>query len=388
VIPTRRRRPKGDADSPRSATQRLFPSYREGRHADTGQLRSRAPAEIRADPVQATLAAVAVVFAVAALALAPALIVRAASLAALIHSRCARTTEAHSAALPTQPATMASDAVDTSAFSGGSLLLAWQLKDKHVLLVGGGDVASGRIESVLVADARITLVCPSDGLHPLTRRLLAACPDRITHHDRLFEESDLAGVDMALTAIDDTDASRAICALCRAARIPVNVADVPPSCDFYFGSQVRDGPLQVLISTNGQSPKLANLIRRRIEAAIPPNAGAAIEKVGSLRQKLRARAPGVGGALGKRRMRWMIDVCTAWDMEELAALDEDMMVRLLDEGWEKDRVPPPRELGAPSHADLAHANKLLSNGLPVAGGFLAGAACAVVGMMIWARQQR
>ena len=65
--------------------------------------------------------------------------------------------------------------------SGGSLLLAWQLKDKHVLIVGGGDVASGRIESVLVADARVTLVSPSAGLHPLTKKFIEQYPDRITY---------------------------------------------------------------------------------------------------------------------------------------------------------------------------------------------------------------
>ena len=54
--------------------------------------------------------------------------------------------------------------------AGGSLLLAWQLKDKNVLIVGGGDVASGRIESVLVADAHITLISPSNVLHPLTNQ--------------------------------------------------------------------------------------------------------------------------------------------------------------------------------------------------------------------------
>ena len=42
--------------------------------------------------------------------------------------------------------------------AGGSLLLAWQLKDKNVLLVGGGDVAASRIENILIADARITLI--------------------------------------------------------------------------------------------------------------------------------------------------------------------------------------------------------------------------------------
>lgn len=100
---------------------------------------------------------------------------------------------------------------------------------------------------------------------------------------------------MVLTAVDDVEKSREICALCRKRKIPVNVADIPPSCDFYFGSQIRSGPLQIMISTNGQSPKLANLIRRRIENSLPEGVGEAIEKVGTLRCKLRERAPGVGG---------------------------------------------------------------------------------------------
>jgi len=155
----------------------------------------------------------------------------------------------------------------------------------------------------------------------------------------------LDGMDMVLTAIDDVQQSREICALCRKLKIPVNVADIPPSCDFYFGSQIRHGPLQIMISTNGQSPKLANIIRKKIEKTIPEYAGDAIEKVGELRSKLRERAPGVGGPLGKRRMRWMVDVCTSWEMEELALLDDEMMAKLLDDGWEKNRVPNPQELG-------------------------------------------
>ncbi|KAF8836345.1 siroheme synthase [Paxillus ammoniavirescens] len=228
---------------------------------------------------------------------------------------------------------------------GGSLLLAWQLKNKHVLIVGGGDVASGRIESVLVADARITIICPSTGLHPLTKRFING-PYTITYHDRLFGGADdLLDVDMVLTAIDDVEQSRIICSLCRERKIPVNVADIPESCDFYFGSQIRDGPLQIMISTNGQSPKLANIIKKKIENNLPEHAGEAIEKVGELRSKLKDRAPGVGGEISKRRMRWMIDVCTSWEMAELAQLDNTMMERLLDDGWEKNTVPRPEEVG-------------------------------------------
>lgn len=228
---------------------------------------------------------------------------------------------------------------------GGSLLVAWQLKSKHVLIVGGGDVASSRIESVLVADARVTIISPSTGLHPLAKKFIDG-PHQITYHDRVFCGSDdLDGVDMVLTAIDDVAQSRVICALCRERKIPINVADIPESCDFYFGSQIRDGPLQIMISTNGQSPKLANLIKRRIERNLPDQAGKAIEKVGELRAKLKGRAPGVGGQVSKRRMKWMVDICTSWEMEELAALNEGMMKRLLDDGWENSTVPRPEAVG-------------------------------------------
>ena len=234
---------------------------------------------------------------------------------------------------------------DSPTLGDGSLLIAWQLKSKHVLIVGGGDVASGRIESVLAADARVTIICPSTGLHPLTKKFIDG-PYQITYHDRVFGGADdLIGVDMVLTAIDDVTQSRIICSLCRERKIPVNVADIPESCDFYFGSQIRDGPLQIMISTNGRSPKLANLIKRKIEHSLPQQAGKAIEKVGELRAKLKERAPGVGGQVSKRRMKWMVDVCTSWEMEELATLNEEMMIKLLDDGWEHNVIPRPEAVG-------------------------------------------
>jgi precorrin-2 dehydrogenase/sirohydrochlorin ferrochelatase len=144
---------------------------------------------------------------------------------------------------------------------------------------------------------------------------------------------------MVLTAIDDVELSRDIGTSCRASRIPVNVADDPSYCDFYFGSQIRQGPLQIMVSTNGKSPKLANIIRRKVEESIPKGAGEAIEKVGLLREKLKERAPGVGGDVSKRRMKWIVDLCTSWELDDLAALDDGEIERLLDEGWERDVVP-------------------------------------------------
>ncbi|TRM62630.1 hypothetical protein BD626DRAFT_497986 [Schizophyllum amplum] len=207
---------------------------------------------------------------------------------------------------------------ETPVAQGGSLLIAWQLKDKHVLIVGGGDVASQRIDSLITTDATITLLSPQKGLHRM---------------------------DMVLTAIDDVNKSREIVELARKQRIPANAADIPDLCDFYFGAQVRDGPLQIMISTNGNGPKLAALIKERIRDALSGSEGAAIEKVGQLRAMLRERAPGVGGGLGKRRMKWMSSLCSQWALEDLMHLDETTMDTLLDEGWEKNEVPTPAALG-------------------------------------------
>jgi len=229
----------------------------------------------------------------------------------------------------------------TTSESVGSLLIAWQLKNKHVLVVGAGEVASSRIQHVLTAGAKVTVVSPAQGLTEQTKSLIDA--NRIVFCDRTFLSTDLDNADMVLTAIDEVELSRDIAASCRARRIPVNVADDPSYCDFYFGSQIRQGPLQIMISTNGKSPKLANIIRKRIEESIPKGAGEAVEKVGLLREKLMVRAPGVGGEVSKRRMKWIVDLCTSWELDDLAGLDEGQIERLLDEGWERNVVPSSRE---------------------------------------------
>lgn len=124
------------------------------------------------------------------------------------------------------------------------------------------------------------------------------------HVDRLFEPSDLDGADMVLTAVDDPEASTRIWKLCKERRIAVNVADVPPECDFYFGSVHRDGPLQIMVSTNGKGPRLASAIRKYIAKLLPKQAGQAIDSVGELRVKLRRMVPSPED--GPKRMAWYV----------------------------------------------------------------------------------
>jgi precorrin-2 dehydrogenase/sirohydrochlorin ferrochelatase len=231
----------------------------------------------------------------------------------------------------------------------GSLLIAWQLKEKCVLIVGGGEIGSQRVESILHTDAKILLLAPSDGLHPRTRRFLELRSDRITHMDRTLESADdieLEGIDMVLTALDNPVLSAEIVSICRSHRIPVNAADLPDLCDFYFGAQIRDGPLQIVLSTNGNGPRIAALVRNKVQNSLSGYEGEAIRKVGLLRVKLKMKAPGIGGDVSKERMRWMTKLCDAWEMENLASLNEINMEKLIQEGWEKGRkVPTAEEMG-------------------------------------------
>ncbi|KAF8623487.1 hypothetical protein AX15_006270 [Amanita polypyramis BW_CC] len=241
----------------------------------------------------------------------------------------------------------------TNTSEGRSLLIAWQLKDKNVLIVGGGEVAAQRIDSILHTDAHITLIAPSEGLGSRTRQFLASHPDRITYRDRLFSGAyDLKNVDMVLMALDDNEVSREIVELSRTARIPANAADIPHLCDFYFGAQIRDGPLQIMVSTNGNGPRMASLIRDAVKKSLTGAEGTAIQKVGELRELLKERAPGIGGEVGQKRMRWMSKLCNTWEMEELVLLNKIMMQRLLDEGWENNTIPTLQDIGGPSRQGL------------------------------------
>ena len=125
--------------------------------------------------------------------------------------------------------------------------------------------------NVLNADAKVTVVSPREGLNPEVAYRIEK--GQVDYVDRKFEPSDLDNVDMVLTAVDDPEASTQIWKLCKERKIAANIADVPPECDFYFGSVHRDGPLQIMVSTNGKGPRLANIVRRSIAENLPSECG-------------------------------------------------------------------------------------------------------------------
>ncbi len=248
-----------------------------------------------------------------------------------------------------------------------------------MLIVGGGQVASSRIEHILAADANIVLLAPHKGVNSRTKQCIDLYPNRITHYDRRFTgPAELHKMDMVLTALDDPVRSREIVEMCRQQKIPVNAADIPDLCDFYFGAQIRDGPLHILISTNGSGPRIAALIKSKLKDGLSGYEGEAITRVGELRERLKDRAPGVGGPVSRKRMKWMTQLCNEWHLEDLTQLDDAMVTKLLDEGWEKDRVPSIQQVGGQSKHRPNALNSVQSSIWPAMAGFVAGGLATVL----------
>jgi precorrin-2 dehydrogenase/sirohydrochlorin ferrochelatase len=145
--------------------------------------------------------------------------------------------------------------------------------------------------NLLNADARVFVVCPRSGLNPEV--LHRVNNGQVQHIDRVFLPLDLEpskDIAMVLTAVDDPDASTRIWKYCKKIKVPANIADVPPECDFYFGSVHRDGPLQIMVSTNGNGPRIAASVRRQIGETLPKGIGESIRKVGILRREQKTLA--------------------------------------------------------------------------------------------------
>ena len=169
-----------------------------------------------------------------------------------------------------------------------SLLPIWiRLERRPVLVVGAGTVALAKIESLRTTGAAITVVAPAAA--PQFLELVEN--GELTWHRRVFEPVDLDGVFLVIAATNDSTVNRAVYEEALRRNVLCNAVDDPPNCDFYFGSVVTRGDLQVAISTAGESPALAQRLRREIDEQLPSDLGAWLAELGAMRREIRAAAP-------------------------------------------------------------------------------------------------
>jgi len=149
------------------------------------------------------------------------------------------------------------------------------IKERPVLVVGTGEIADRKIAFLHRAGAKVQVVEDAD-----------------------FAESQIDNVVLVIAATSDRELNRRISEAAQVRHRLVNVVDDPPLCSFIFPSIVDRSPLLVAISSGGNAPVLARLLREKIEALLPPRLGRMAEVAGQFRDRLKAR---VNTTDGRRR---------------------------------------------------------------------------------------
>jgi len=139
------------------------------------------------------------------------------------------------------------------------------LRDRHCLVVGGSETAARKAELLLRAGARVDVAAPA--LHEGFGRLPHAdCLNRVAD---VFTPDLLDGKDAVIVVEEDAAAAKLVADAARARHIPVNVADKPALCSFILPSIIDRSPIMVAVSSGGESPVLARMLRARLETLVP-----------------------------------------------------------------------------------------------------------------------
>ena len=162
-----------------------------------------------------------------------------------------------------------------------------KLEDKLCVVVGAGRVAERRVRGLCDAGARVRVV----GITATEGILQLADEGAIHLCQRAFEPSDLDGSTLVIAATDQADVNRAVQAAAKCRGILFCGADRYTESDFIVPAVVRRGDLQVAISTGGNSPAYAALLRREIEAFLDDGHAGFSDLITDLRRRVYARFP-------------------------------------------------------------------------------------------------
>lgn len=135
-----------------------------------------------------------------------------------------------------------------------------KLAGRRVLLVGGGPVASGKLEGLVREGAIVSVVAPQ--IRPEMAR------PGVTLHRRAFQEADLDGVWWVVAAAPPS-VNREVSAAAERHRLFVNAVDDPDHASAYLGGVVRRDGVTIAVSTDGRAPALSGLLREAMDAWLP-----------------------------------------------------------------------------------------------------------------------
>jgi precorrin-2 dehydrogenase/sirohydrochlorin ferrochelatase len=167
-----------------------------------------------------------------------------------------------------------------------------QLEHKKVLLVGGGAIATEKLEKLLDFTNNITLIASE--FSNQIQSLIDA--HKLLHVKKSYQEGDIKGYNIVIVAVDDIALQESIYKESRGYNCLYNAVDLPKYCDFIFPSYVKKGDLTVAVSTSGSSPAFAKQFRIYLQKLIPQNVDEFLQEMKAYRKTL---------PKGKERMKML-----------------------------------------------------------------------------------
>ncbi|MFK7917596.1 MAG: uroporphyrinogen-III C-methyltransferase [Ilumatobacter sp.] len=168
-------------------------------------------------------------------------------------------------------------------------LLAWKLDGKRVVVVGGGNIGTAKVETLLGTGADIVVVDPT----PSTRVRELAADGRVTLRQRRARPTDVLRAVLLVAATGDSSVNRRLRRWARPVGAVVNAVDDQANCDVTVPAVVNRGPATVAITTGGATPAGARFLREEltavVEATIPAAMGDVLEGAHDSRLALRRR---------------------------------------------------------------------------------------------------
>ena len=154
-----------------------------------------------------------------------------------------------------------------------------KVEGRRIVIVGGDDeaLAKARLAAKTSADVVLYADTFEADFSDLDVTLVA----------RSVAAEDFDGAALAFVADHGPEGQRSL-TLARAAGVPVNEVDVPENCDFFTPAIIDRAPISIAVSSEGDAPVLARLVRARIEAMLSPRLGEIARLAGAMRDKVSA----------------------------------------------------------------------------------------------------
>jgi precorrin-2 dehydrogenase / sirohydrochlorin ferrochelatase len=162
-----------------------------------------------------------------------------------------------------------------------------KLEGHKVLIVGGGVIAEQKIEAVLRSATDVTVLSPQ--ITPLIQRWRDQ--GRLKHTAQEFQPGMTKGYFLVITCTDSGAVNRAVYKEAREFGALSNAVDDPGYCDFYAPAVVSRGDFQIAISTGGNSPALAQKVRKNLEEEFGPEYEPWAAWLGRMRDAIRSVLP-------------------------------------------------------------------------------------------------